>query len=105
MKDTNLSWTYVDDSINSVNLNSANPDFRELENIIDKLQQWTSASDVTIIIAITVVIHINLETLSTEPPTVTIGTKILQAPRCHKANELNWKAHVTTVTKITTLRL
>ena len=111
LRDTNLRWKYVDDSTIAVDVDTTNPDFSQLQDSINKLQQWTIANDVTINATKTVVMHINLGKNKTTPPDITLGPDILRVVSSSKLlgvtidNELNWKAHVSNVTKCASYRL
>ena len=112
LRETPNRWKYVDDSTIAADINTNNPDFSQLQNTIDGLQQWTITNDVTINATKTVVMYINLgKGTNATPPVITLGPTTLQVVNKSKLlgvtidDELNWKVHVSNVIKSATYRL
>ena len=111
LRDTDHRWKYVDDSTFGTPIDNDEPDFSALQTIMDNLQQWTAANDVTINSTKTVVMHINLGANDTHPPAITLGRDVLQVVGAYKLlgitidNELNWKTHVSTIIQSSSYRL
>ena len=111
LTDTQFHWKYVDDSTVGIKINNSSPDYRHLQNILDRLQTWTETNNVTINHNKTVVMHISKSKTEVPPPQVTVGPNQLQVVKATKLlgvtldDSLNWKQHIASMIKSATYRL
>ena len=111
MLDTPSRWKYVDDTTLGVTLNNSNPDYTQLQTLLDTLHKWTTDNHVTINTTKSTIMHINTSTTPVQPPQTSIGTSSLQVVQSAKLlgvtldHKLTWKDHVASLTRAATYKL
>lgn len=97
LKDTSTRGKNVDDSIISIRVNNAAPNFTILKEALSRLHEWAISCDVTIKHK-TMEMHINLGNEVFPPPAITLSSQTLQVVKAFKLlsvsidNGLTWKS-------------
>ena len=111
MQDTPSRWKYVDDTTLGVTLNNTNPDYTQLQTLLDTLHTWTTNNHVTINTTKSTIMHINTSSTAVPPPQVSIGDNSLQVVQSAKLlgvtndHQLSWAQHVANLIKAATYKL
>ncbi|XP_045112270.1 uncharacterized protein LOC123505173 [Portunus trituberculatus] len=112
MTDTPSRWKYVDDTTLGVTLNNTNPDYTQLQALLNTLHTWTTNNHITINANKSTVMHINTSTsAATVPPPGLYRQQFLQVVRSAKLlgvtidDQLTWKLHVGNLVKSATYKL
>ena len=111
MLDTPFRWKYVDDTTLGVTLDNDNPDYTQLQTLLNTLHTWTTINHVTINTTKSTLMHINTSTTTLPPPQASIGDNSLQVVQSAKLlgvtidHHLTWKEHVANLIKASTYKL
>ena len=111
MTDTSARWKYVDDTTLATTVDNTNPDYSQLQLLLDHLHTWTTANKVTLNTNKTTVMHIHTSSAPLPPPSVSIDGRPLQVVHSTKLlgitidDKLTWAPHVSSLISSATYRL
>ncbi|XP_076064938.1 uncharacterized protein LOC143038979 [Oratosquilla oratoria] len=111
LMDTQHRWKYVDDCTVGIPINTRQPDFSSLQNILDNLKTWTESRNVTVNHNKTVVMHVCTSKQAVAPPQLSLGTHSLQVVQSAKLlgitidDHLNWNQHINNIIRTASYKL
>ncbi|XP_076039158.1 uncharacterized protein LOC143024257 [Oratosquilla oratoria] len=111
LMDTQHRWKYVDDCTVGIPINTRQPDFSPLQNILDNLKTWTESRNVTVNHNKTVVMHVCTSKQAVAPPQLSLGTHSLQVVQSAKLlgitidDHLNWNQHINNIIRTASYKL